>query len=194
MVSSEFHLPSQALFSIRSRTAVLILRLATKYFQTLALSSPHSLPVEFFCDSYFLYLLFSHWVVSHSLWSYGLQHTRLPCPSLSPGVCSSSCPLSQWCCLTHLILCHPLLLWPLIFPIIRIISSESALRIRWPKYWSFSFNIVFPMNIQGWFPLALTVQGTLKSLLQHHSLKVSILWCSAFFMSVRSFWLSLIKS
>ena len=144
MVSSEFHLPSQALFSIRSRTAVLILRLATKYLQTLALSSPHSLPVEFFCDSSFLYLLFSHWVVSHSLWPYGLQHTRhtrLPCPSLSPGVCSSSCPLSQWCCLTRLILCHPLLLWPLLFPSIRIISSESALRIRWPKYWSFSFRI-----------------------------------------------------
>ena len=141
MVSSEFHLASQALFSIRSRTVVLTLRLATKYFQTLALSSPHSLPVVFFCDSYFLYPFFSHWVVSHSLWPYGLQLNRLPCPSLSPGVCSSSCPLSQRCSLNHLILCHPLLLWPLIFPSIRVFSSESALRIRWPKYWSFSFRI-----------------------------------------------------
>ena len=56
----------------------------------------------------------------------------------------------------HLILCHLLLLWPSIFPSIRVFSNESALHIRWPKYWSLSFSIVFPMNIQGWFPLALT--------------------------------------
>ena len=78
MVSSEFHLPSHALFSVRSRTLVLTLRLATKYFQTLALSSPHSLPVVFFCDSCFLYLLFIHRLAAQSLWPSGLQHTKLP--------------------------------------------------------------------------------------------------------------------
>ena len=180
MVSSEFHLASQALFSIRSRTVVLTLRLATKYFQTLALSSPHSLPVVFFCDSYFLYLFFSHWVVSHSLWPYGLQHNRLPCPSLSPGVCSSSCPLSQRCSLNHLILCHPLLLWPLIFPSIRVFSSESALRIRWPKYWSFSFRISPSNDYSGlisfriyWFDLLAAPQ--FKSI---DLLVLSLLYCS----------------
>ena len=88
----------------------------------------------------------------------------------------------------HLILCCPLLLLPSIFPSIRIFSNESALRIQWPKYWSFSFNIspsnehpgliLFRMD---WLDL-LTVQGTLKSLLQHHSSKASILWHSAFFI------------
>ena len=85
----------------------------------------------------------------------------------------------------HLILCHPLLLLPPIFPSIRVFSSESALRIRWPKYWSFSFNIS-PFNEHpglmsfriDWLDL-LAVQGTLKSLLQHHSSKASILRCSA---------------
>ena len=87
----------------------------------------------------------------------------------------------------HLILCHPLLLLLSIFPSIRIFSNESALHIRWPKYWSFSFNInssnEHPRLIcfrMDWLDL-LAVQGTLKSLLQHHSSKASILWCSAFF-------------
>ena len=86
----------------------------------------------------------------------------------------------------HLILCHPLLLLPLIFPSIRIFSNESALRIRWPKYWSYSFSILPSKEIPGpifrmaWLDL-LAVQGTLKSLLQHHSSKASILWHSAFF-------------
>ena len=87
----------------------------------------------------------------------------------------------------HLILCHPILLLPSIFPRIRVFSSESALCIRWPKYWSFSIRpasecsglISFRIN---WFDL-LAVQGTLKSLLQHHSSKASILWCSAFFLA-----------
>ena len=86
----------------------------------------------------------------------------------------------------HLILCRPLLLLPLIFPSIRVFSSESALWIRWPKYWSFSFSISPSNEYSGlisfridWFDL-LSVQGTLKSLLQHHSLKASVLWCSAF--------------
>ena len=87
----------------------------------------------------------------------------------------------------HLILCHPLLLLPSIFPSIRVFSNESALRIRWPKYWSFSFGIRPSNEYSGlisfrmdWFELS-AVQGTLKSLLQHHSSKVLILWHSDFF-------------
>ena len=87
----------------------------------------------------------------------------------------------------HLILYHPLLLRPSIFPSIRVFSNESALRIRWPKYWSFSFSISPSKEHPGlisfrmdWLDL-LAVQGTLKSLLQHHSSKASILRCSAFF-------------
>ena len=124
--------------------------------------------------------------MSDSLQSLGLQHARLPCPWLSPGVCSNSCPLSQWCHRTHLILCHPLLFPPSIFPSIKVFPKESVLCIRWPKYWSSSFSISPSNEYSGlisfrinWFALA--VQGTLKSLLQHHSSKASILWCSAFF-------------
>ena len=88
----------------------------------------------------------------------------------------------------HLVLCYPIHLLPSIFPSIRVFSNESALCIRWPKYWSLS-SIVSPSNEYAglissrihWFDL-LTVQGTLKSLLQHHSSKASILWHSAFFM------------
>ena len=89
--------------------------------------------------------------------------------------------------LNYLVLCGPLLLLPSIFPSIRVFSNESALCIRWPKYWSFSFNISPSNEHPGlisfrmdWLDL-LAVQGTLKSLLQHHSSKASILWCSAFF-------------
>ena len=88
----------------------------------------------------------------------------------------------------HLILCRPHLLLPSIFPSIRVFSNKSALHIRWPKYWSFSFSISPSNEYSGlisfgidWFDL-LVVQGTLKSLFQHHSSKASILWCSAFFM------------
>src|SRR5574340_310084 len=88
----------------------------------------------------------------------------------------------------HLILCHPLLLPPSIFPSIRVFSNESALRLRWPKYWSFSFSINPSNEHPGlisfrmdWFDL-LAVQGTLKNILQHHSLKALILHCSALFM------------
>ena len=88
----------------------------------------------------------------------------------------------------HLILCHPILLLPSIFPSIRVFSNESALRIRWPKYWSFSFSISHSKENSrlisfrmDWFDL-LAVLGTLKSFLQHHSSKALILWCSAFFM------------
>ena len=87
-----------------------------------------------------------------SLWPQGPQHARHPCPPLSHRVCSNSCPLNWWCYLT--ILCHPLFLLPFIFPSIRVFSNESALPIRWPKYWNFS--IILPMNIQAWFPLGFT--------------------------------------
>ena len=90
----------------------------------------------------------------------------------------------------HLILCHPpILLLPSVFPSIKVFSNESALRMRWPKYWSFSFNISPSNEHPGpvsfrmdWLDL-LVVQGTLKSLLQHHSSKASILLCSAFFIA-----------
>ena len=88
---------------------------------------------------------------------------------------------------SHLILCRPLLLLPPISPSIRVFSNESTLRMRWPKYWSFSFSISPSKEHPGlisfrmdWLDL-LAVQGTLKSLHQHHSSKASILWCSAFF-------------
>ena len=104
-----------------------------------------------------------------------------PYLSLSPGVCSHSCPLSLWCPANCLILCHPLLLLLSIFPSIRVFSSEPALCIRWPKYWSFHFSISLSREYSelisfkiDWFDL-LAVQGTLKSLLQHHSSKASIL-------------------
>ena len=88
----------------------------------------------------------------------------------------------------HLILCHPLLLPPSIFPSIRVFSYETVLHIRWPKYWSFSFSIS-PSNVHSglisfsmdWLDI-LAVQGTLKSFLQHHNSKASFLWCSAFFI------------
>ena len=121
--------------------------------------------------------------MSDSLQPHGLQHTRLPAHH-------------QWSLLklksvmpsNHLVLCRPLLLLPSIFPSIRVFSNESALRIRQPKYWSFSF-IISPSNEYSglisfridWLDL-LAVQGTLKSLLQHHSSKASILWHSAFFI------------
>ena len=88
---------------------------------------------------------------------------------------------------SHLVLCHPLLLLPPIIPSIRVFSNESTLHMRWPKYWSFSFSIIPSKEIPGlisfrmdWLDL-LAVQGTLKSLLQHHSSKAPILRCSAFF-------------
>ena len=123
--------------------------------------------------------------MSEALCPHGLQHTRLPCSLPSPGVWSNSCPLSERC---HLVLCHPLLLLPSIFPSIRVSASELALCIRCPKCWSFSFSISPSNEYSGvisfrmdWLHL-LAVQGTLKHLLQHHSSKASILWHSAFFM------------
>ena len=122
-----------------------------------------------------------------TLRSHGLQHARLPCPSPAPGACLNSCPSNQWC---HPAIssCCPLLLLPSIFPSIRVFANESILHIRWPKYWSFGLSIS-PSNGYlelisfriDWFDL-LAVQGTLKSLLQHHSSKASILQQSVFFI------------
>ena len=129
---------------------------------------------------------FSCSVESSSLWPHGLQHTRPPCPSLTPGVYSNSCPLSQWCHPTISSSVVPFSSCPQSFPA-SVFSNESALCIRWPKYWSFSFNISPSNEHPGlisfrmdWLDL-LAVQGTLKSLLQHHSSKASILRHSAFF-------------
>ena len=125
--------------------------------------------------------------VSDYLWPHGLQHTRSPCLSPTPSAYSNSCPLSQWCHPT-ISSTHSHLLLPSVFQSIRVFSNESALRIRWPKYWSFSF-IISPSNKHSglisfrmdWLDL-LAVQGTLKSLLQHHSSKASILQHSAIFI------------
>ena len=130
---------------------------------------------------------FSCSVVSDSLRPHELQQARLPCPSPTPGVHLNPCPLSVMPS-NHLSLCRPFLLLPSIFPSIRVFSNESALHIRWPKYWSFGFNIS-PSNEHpelisfrmDWLDF-LVVQGTLKSLLQHHSSKTSIFQHSDFFM------------
>ena len=125
--------------------------------------------------------------MSDSLWPHVLQHARPPCPSPTPEAYSIKLMSIELVMPSnHLIFCCPLLLPPSIFPSIRVFSNESALHIRWPKYWSFSFSIhpsneySGPISFRiGWFDL-LAVQGTLKSLLQHHSSKASILQCSAF--------------
>ena len=143
-------------------------------------------------------LLFSRQDVTDSLWPHGLQYSRLPCPSVSPGVCSNSCPLSQWCYVT--------------------ISSSTATPFfclqsfpalgSFPVSWLFTSGgqsigvsasgSVLPMNIQDWFPLGLTgliswqSKGTFKSLLQHHNLRASFLQHSTFFMvqlsSIHDYW------
>ena len=117
----------------------------------------------------------------------GLQHTRLPCPSPSPRVCTNSCSLSQWCHPTISSSVFPFSSCLPSFPSVRVFSDESALHIRWSKYWSFSFSISSSNEDlrlisfrKDWLDL-LSVQGTLKSLLQHHSSKASIFWHSAFF-------------
>ena len=127
-------------------------------------------------------------IVSDYLWPHESQHTRSFCPSPTPGVHPDSRPFESVMPSNHLILCHPLLLLPSIFPRIRVFSKELAFCIRWPKYWSFSFKISPSNEYSGlisfridWFYL-LAVQGTLKNLLQHHCWKASILWRSAFFM------------
>ena len=90
--------------------------------------------------------------MSHTLQPHGLQHARFPCPSLSPRICSNSCPLRWWCHPNISSSVVPLLLLPSVFPSIRVFSSESVLPFRWPKYWSLNFSI----SPQGWFPSGLT--------------------------------------
>ena len=123
-----------------------------------------------------------------TLQPHGLQHARLPCPSPTPGACSKLMSIQSVMPPNHLILCRALLLLPRIPPSIRVFSNESALLMRWLKYWSFSFSISPSNEHSGlisfrmdWFYL-LAVQGTLKSLLQHLSSKASILQHSAFFI------------
>ena len=126
--------------------------------------------------------------MSSSLQLQELQHARLPCPSSFSQSLFKLMSIESVMPSNHLILCHPILLLPSIFPSTRVFSNESALCIRWPKYWSFSFSIS-PSNECSrlisfridWFDL-LAGQGTPKSLLQHHSSKASILLHSALFM------------
>ena len=117
--------------------------------------------------------------VQHQLLKFAQTHAHRGWHPMAPMIGDAS---------NRLILCHPLLLLPLIFPSIRVFSKESVLHIRWPKYWSFGFSISPSNQYSGlisfridWLDL-LAVQGTLKSLLQHHSSKASILWHSAFFI------------
>ena len=124
--------------------------------------------------------------MSDSLRPHESQHARPPCPSPAPGV-NRLMSIESVMPSSHLILCCPLLLLPPIPPSIRVLSSESTLRMRWLKYWSFSFSIIPSKEIPGlisfrmdWLDL-LAVQGILKSLLKHHSSKASILQRSAFF-------------
>ena len=119
-------------------------------------------------------------IMSNSLQPHGLQHARPPCPSPTPGVYSNSCPLSRWCHLTISSSVVPFTSLLQSFPI-RVFSNESVLHIGWPKCWSFSFSFSPSNKYSGlisfrmdWLDL-LAVQGTLKSLLQHHSSKASVL-------------------
>ena len=124
--------------------------------------------------------------MSNSLWPHKPQHARPPCPSPTPGVHPNPCPLSHWCHPTISSSVIPFSSCPQSFPA-SIFSNDSALHIRWPKDWSCSFSISPSNEHPGlisfrmdWLDL-LAVQGTLKSLLQHHSSKASTLRCSAFF-------------
>ena len=141
------------------------------------------------CGCYLKSVQFSCSVVSDSLWPHGLQLARLLCPSPTPGAYSNSCSLSRWC--------HPTISSSVV-PFssrlqcfqssIKVLSNESVLHIRWPKYWCFSFSISPTNEYSGltsfrmdWLDL-LAVQGTLESLLQCHCSKASILQLSAFFI------------
>ena len=130
---------------------------------------------------------FSRSVVSDSLRPHESQHARPPCPSPTPGVSLKRMSIESVMPSSHLILCRPLLLLPPTPPSIRVFSNESTLRMRWAKYWSFSFSISPSNEHPGlisfrmdWLDL-LAVQGTLKSLLQQHSSKASIFQHSASF-------------
>ena len=142
--------------------------------------------LPFKSNNYFCSVQFSRSVVSDSLWLHGLQHTRIPCPSPTPRVYANSCPLSQWC--------HPTISSSVV-PFSRLQSFPATGSFPVSQFFTSggqsigvsASTSVLPMNIQNWFPLGWTgwisaVQGTLKSLLQHHSSKASILLHSAFFI------------
>ena len=152
--------------------------------------NPSWLPIHVYNNSFYTKrLLFSHSVLTEL---FATPWTAARQASLSLTISQSLLKLMSielMMSSNHLIFCHPLLLLPSVFPSIRVFSNESALRIRWPEYWSFSFSISLSSKYSGliffrmnWFCDLLAVQGTLKSLLQHHSSKASILQCSAFFM------------
>ena len=130
--------------------------------------------------------VFSHSVMSDSLLPHGLQHTRPPCPSPTPGVHPNSCSLSWW---YHLAIssCHPLLP-PSIFPSIRVFSNESVLHTRWPKYWNFSFSISPSNEIQDWFPLGLTGLISLLSKGLSRVFSSTTMWKHQFFGAQPSLW------
>ena len=136
---------------------------------------------------FLLLLLFSHSVMSNSLWPHGPQHSRIPCPSPSPRACSNSCPSSWWC--------HPTISSSVVpfssclksFPVSESFLMSQLFHIKWTEYWSFSFSISPSNEYSGlisfridWFDL-LVVQETPKRLFQHYSFKASIIWCSVFF-------------
>ena len=129
--------------------------------------------------------LFSHLVLSDTLWSHRLQYASLPCSSLSPGVCSKFMSIESMMPSNHLILCRPLLLLPSVFPSIRVFPMSRFFPPGGQtKYWILSFSISPSNEYSGlisfridWFDL-LAIQDTLKSLLQCHNLKASILLCS----------------
>ena len=136
---------------------------------------------------------FSCSVVSDSLWPPGLQHTRIPCLSPSPGICSDSCPSSRWCHLIICHLCHPLFLLPSVFPSIWVLLEKSVLRIRWPEYWSFSISpsseySVLISSRMDWLDL-LAVQGTQESsLTQQFSSSALTFLYSPTITSIHYYW------
>ena len=157
---------------------MILLKISITYFLR------HSPPLNFI----YILLLFSRSVTSDSLWPYGLQHPRLPCPSPSPGACSNSCPLSQWR--------HPTISSSVVpfSSCLQSFPASGSFLMSWvfasggQSIGAFGFSISPSNEYSGlisfgidWLDL-LVVQGTLKSLLQHHCSKASILWCSAFFM------------
>ena len=134
--------------------------------------------------------------MSNSLQYHGLQHTRLPCPSPTPGVYSNSCPLSQRCHPTISSSVVPLSSCLQSFPASGSFPMSQYLAIQWPKYWSFSFSVSPSNEYSGLISFRmdrldlLVFQGTLKSLLQHHSSKASIIWHSAFFIVLKTVYFS----